>query len=633
MQANSVLGDIGSNRGRKARSTPRYDVSHSIHHSNRTTEVLQRRLGVVLLSLFALVFVEAAKAEVVVVANRTPRRVPMQVKAPNEFAWEVMLSSGVSRPIFCDGPVEIAFDSLAGMKSYTLEPGSVYFVGKRKSGLLDLQRIGLGETSAVLGTLPGSASTTPVATIPVKILVDDEEATRRPIWEAKLRKRVAAASDVLHRHAMVKLDVVAADTWRSDNTQTNFNNTLTEFERNVKPFPGEIAIGFSSQYEARRGRIHLGGTRGPLRPHILLREWSRHVSETEKMEILLHELGHYLGAGHSPEPDSVMRPVLGDRKSRRKEFVVKFDPVNTLLIATVGEEIRRRRVTNFTQVTPATKARIGNIYEVLGHASPGDGAANLLRRQLGPQRKSDPLVESVRSVLARITQFARANHRLSETSDTTAALRHVRGDELFERYIRIAASAASAASDLPDDKQAKAFLLAIGVGVGDPEQLKQLPALRSLLLRIESPAERSIRTTFLGKPTIQGRPDLARHFSVAAMLVASSGFDAAETLSIAKEAIDSQGGSGFSFADLAADKAGIAMAQVLLDRELSLTRVANSFRASDYVPDVSDLPEGMTTMQFMRQYGGRDDERFERVIREIDVAIADLRAYEPLEQP
>ena len=43
--------------------------------------------------------------------------------------------------------------------------------------------------------------------------------------------------------------------------------------------------------------------------------------------IFWHELGHFLGSVHSPEADSVMRPVLGDRQSRSVKFRVGFDPV------------------------------------------------------------------------------------------------------------------------------------------------------------------------------------------------------------------------------------------------------------------------------------------------------------------
>src|SRR5205085_7080037 len=116
----------------------------------------------------------------------------------------------------------------------------------------------------------------------------------------------------------------------TDNNINNFDKTLAEFEQNVKPEPARLAIGFTSQYEVPRGAFHLGGTRGPLHTHVLVREWSKHISEPERMEVLLHELGHFLGAVHSPAPDSVMRSILGDRIARVKDFRITFDPVNVL---------------------------------------------------------------------------------------------------------------------------------------------------------------------------------------------------------------------------------------------------------------------------------------------------------------
>lgn len=565
-----------------------------------------------------------AVADVAVVANRTTRRVPVEVTVPGTAPWQVTLSPGESRPIFADGTSELSFASGSDFKQYTLDPGNVYFLGTRQDGALDLQRIGLGETSAFVAGLPGSAATTPPATIPVKILVDDDEPMRQVLWEGKLRKRIAAASEVLHRHAMVKLEVVAADTWTTDNSTGDFYATLAEFEKTVDPFPGQLAIGFSSQYEVVQGRVHMGGTRGALRSHILLREWSQHASESEKLELLLHELGHYLGAAHSPEADSVMRPVLGDRLARKKDFVIRYDPVNTLLMSMVGEEVRRRRVSTFAEIAPATRNRMQEIYKVLGYTRPEDPAAGVLARQLGRERTGDPLSDAVRSTIASMTQAARTNSQLPRAGEAAAGATRVEGDALFEELVRLAARESSKA---PEDMQAKVFLLAVGIAIGDPEQLNRLPAIAPILQRIDTPAERSIRTTYIGQPTARGRYDLARHFAVAAMLVGLQGHESAETLSVAKELLDSGGGSGFSFADLAADKAGIRLAKDLLSSKMKLGTLAQDFAVERYVPDIRELPEGMTTMQFINQYGGKDDPRFVRMIDEIEQGINELPGY------
>lgn len=565
-----------------------------------------------------------AAADVMVVSNRTPRRVPIEILLPGTQPFRVTLPPGESRPVFNDGACQVSFSSGRETLQYSLAPGSLYFIGTRKSGELGLEQIGLGEKTAFVAGLPGSAATTPAATIPVKILVDDDEATRQLVWEPRLRKRVEAASKVLHRTAMVKLEVVAVDTWRTDDSQHDFHKTLRDFEETVDPFPAHLAIGFSSQYEATRGRVHMGGTRGALRSHILLREWSNQLTETERLELLLHELGHYLGAAHSPEADSVMRPVLGDALARRSGFVVRYDPVNTLLMSMVGEELRRRRVSHFAEVGPATRQRLQEVYEVLGYAQPKDPAARLLGGQLGRRRPGDPLVEGTRAILAHLSQAARTNKQLPSGGPGVAGPHRVEGDELFDQLVRLAASQASS---LPEEVQRKAFLWAIGVGIGDPEQAARVPAISKTWRQIESPAEANIRSTYIGEVSVEGRRDLARHFTVAAMLVAAGGRDTAETLSLAKEVVDAQVGTGFSFADLAADKAGIRFGMGVLDGTISLQQLGQRFTARDYITKADNLPEGMTTMQFIDQFGGQNDERFQRMVERIEADIAGLPGY------
>jgi hypothetical protein len=147
---------------------------------------------------------------------------------------------------------------------------------------------------------------------------------------------------------------------------------MAEFEKKVKPGPARIAIGFTSQYEIPKGQIHLGGTRGALHTHILIREHSQQINEPERLEVLLHEVGHFLGATHSREADSVMRPVLGDRQARAKDFRIGYDPVNTLAMSMLVENYRVKPVTQLAELPLPARQRLLDIYSTQGRAFPKD---------------------------------------------------------------------------------------------------------------------------------------------------------------------------------------------------------------------------------------------------------------------
>ena len=76
-----------------------------------------------------------------------------------------------------------------------------------------------------------------IVTITVKILVDDDQPALQKIWEKELRERIADASDIFEHHCGVRFEVKAVDTWVSDNSITDFQKTLQEFETKVNPAP------------------------------------------------------------------------------------------------------------------------------------------------------------------------------------------------------------------------------------------------------------------------------------------------------------------------------------------------------------------------------------------------------------
>jgi hypothetical protein len=125
---------------------------------------------------------------------------------------------------------------------------------------------------------------------------------------------------------------------------------------------------------------------------------------------------------------------------------------------------------------------------------------------------------------------------------------------------------------------------------------------------VESESERQERIRNLGRPTVQQRRDLAQHFFLSAYLTVVVGPQAAEAAGVAKEVVDARSGSGFSYADLAADLAGIVFAEKLLRGELTVEQLAGQFEVQQHMPHIDDLPEGLRWEQARQQLLGRGED-------------------------
>lgn len=582
-----------------------------------------------------------ATADVVVISNRSPQTVALSVWATDASGnvtatppRTAVLPMGELAAIPCAGTTQMAFRTTEQEGAYLLDANCAYFFAPDSAGKIDLHKIGLGEDETTLrgtGLVEGELLDK-MAVVPVKLLVDDDEISAPPVWEARLRRRVATASQILEKHCRVRLEVVAVGTWVSDNDVNDFVGTLREFEKNVRPAPARLAIGFTSQYGERTAGAHLGGTRGPLHPFILIREAAQGLSEAERLEILLHELGHYLGAVHSPEFDSAMRPQLGDQRARAAEFRVGFDPVNTLAINLFADELRVRNVANLGGLSEPTKLRLQQVYETLGQAMPDDFSArqyiSLIRggRKIEPKSPDDPrLAVATRHVVQGIVQAARENQRLPWGNQRRGQRGgRVDGDALTSFYVR---AAAKSASQLPPEQAATAMMLGLGIALDDSDILRKQPKLSTFCRHVETTEERQARISLIGKPTIFRRRDLTQHFFVSGFLTAMVGPTAAESAGVAKELVDATSGSGFSFIDLAANKAGIRFAEAILRRQLTLAQVAAAFKMDHYMPEIDDLPEGLGKTEFLLRFGTGDDERYQDVVKKIERRIDALSGY------
>ena len=606
------------------------------------------RFRLLLLPLLLLFFQAglASQAAVVVLTNRTAGNVRFTASFPGGRPQPYELASSEVLPVQVVGNLEVAFQANGQTRTFSLPAHSAYYF-TTEEGKLKLVRVGLvGESPEVepafLDTpldAEALAKLRQPVDIPVKILVDDEEPAVRARWEKQLRRRLEAASELFEYYCHVRFKVVAVETWDSDDSIRDFSQSLREFEREVDPKPARLAIGFSSQYQVPKGRFHLGGIRGPLVSHILIRNWSQHVGPSERVEILAHEMGHFLGAAHSGEMNSIMRPVVSMGRGRGGGYRIGFDPLNILVMNDYAEELRRKPSLRFGQISPEMADRLKRVYATMAKHYPEDDAAARFAQAMDRLRgrrtslkmvHQERLVEPTRKVVQAITQAAQKNHALAKHDEKSSENGRMEGDRLLEYYFR---RAAETAQTLPADVASKAYLLGLALALDKSGTLRKSPLLGPLCRQIETEDQRRRRLEVLGKPTMHQRRDLARHFVDSAVLALLVNSQTAETGSVVKEALGAQKGGDFSFADLAADLAGVAFADRLRGRKLAFCDLAETFAVEDFLSLPDDLPPNLSWSELNSQYSGKEDPRFLEQMEALRRQIRKLPGHQPPEKP
>ena len=124
--------------------------------------------------------------------------------------------------------------------------------------------------------------------------------------------------------------------------------------------------------------------------------------------------------------------------------------------------------------------------------------------------------------------------------------------------------------------------------------------------------------------SLYGRRDSAEHFTISAALSINGGSQLANAIGLAKEEEDAGKGSGFSFTDLAADRAGVRLGERSTGDAAARVRqqLAAVHNDADLLPDFRDLPEFMPQAEFDRRFGPVGSARYQRVIDRIDARLA-----------
>lgn len=125
-----------------------------------------------------------------------------------------------------------------------------------------------------------------------------------------------------------------------------------------------------------------------------------------------------------------------------------------------------------------------------------------------------------------------------------------------------------------------------------------------------------------------GREDVPQHFLVSAALAAEAGGQLSRLVGLYKEVSDARQGSGFSFSDLAADRAGTRFGELAVQDPLGLqARLAASTSEGDFIPAAADLPDQLPEAEFRRRFGGVDHPGYTAMMSEIDRRVAALTLF------
>ena len=141
-----------------------------------------------------------------------------------------------------------------------------------------------------------------------------------------------------------------------------------------------------------------------------------------------------------------------------------------------------------------------------------------------------------------------------------------------------------------------------------------------------------IRNRLRSNVTLQGRVDLQQHFIYSMALQLFSNYQASDAIGEYKEFLDSNsGGSGFSFADLMADRAGTRLALITTHSELQAKSAQNilmQIEDSQLLPDINGLAEGLKSNVFREKYKNVNSQAYRTALKNIDKRLKTLAIYQ-----
>jgi hypothetical protein len=128
------------------------------------------------------------------------------------------------------------------------------------------------------------------------------------------------------------------------------------------------------------------------------------------------------------------------------------------------------------------------------------------------------------------------------------------------------------------------------------------------------------------------RVDTAQHFMLSATLAMSGNRTVSDMIGLAKEINDIHSGSGFSFTDLAADRAGTLFGKMATrspeDARTTQNKISQTKEETIYMPHILDLPEHLSSDAFQARFHSVDSVEFQAIKQLIEERVNACPLYQ-----
>lgn len=217
-------------------------------------------------------------------------------------------------------------------------------------------------------------------------------------------------------------------------------------------------------------------------------------------------------------------------------------------------------------------------------------------------------------VSPQVTRHLTAFAEIARTAD--------RQDPLFEEIVRDAFRRARDSHNTPTDAN-RAAILALGIALGHVN-------LERVVGDCWAGDSRVYVYRIPRQSSLQDRSDWARHFWVSAALTLLVDNQFSDAAGVFKEELDSlDGGSGFSFGDLMADRAGTEFARTAISDAATARAIQRwvldpGTDLNQLMPPAGDLPEGLSEAEFAEQFGGVDGANYKELVAKMEERLREV---------